>query len=60
MSKARTLRRFHLVATIVWAVLVIPTLLWWAESITWVALMSVYACITGHWAAYSAERAETS
>lgn len=44
----------------VWALLAIPTLLWWRESILWVAFMSLYANVASHWAAYQASRAEDS
>jgi hypothetical protein len=53
-----TYRRIHLVLTFVWASLTIPTLLIWRESILWVAFMSLYANIVGHWAAFQASRAE--
>lgn len=43
---------------LVWAVLAIPTVLWWRESILWVAFMSLYANVAGHWAAYQGARAE--
>lgn len=33
----------HLYEAILWVFLAIPTLLWWKESILWVALMSLYA-----------------
>lgn len=33
----------HLWEAIMWVVLALPTLLWWKESILWVALMSIYA-----------------
>jgi hypothetical protein len=48
----------HLVLTIAWATLLIPTLLWWRTSILWVAFMSLYANVVGHWSAYQAARAE--
>lgn len=44
--------------TVLWVVLVVPTLLWWRESILWVAFMSLYANVVGHWSAYQASRAE--
>lgn len=53
-----TLRRFHLGAAVVWALLAVPTLVWWRESILWVAFMSLYANFIGHWAAWQATRAE--
>ena len=36
----------------------IPSLLWWKESILWVVLMSVWANISGHFSAWQATRAE--
>ena len=49
----------HLALTIAWVLLIVPTVVWWKDSIAWVAFMSLYANIVGHAAAYSAERAET-
>lgn len=53
-----TQRKFHLIATVVWGVAIVPTLLWWKESILWIALISCYANAAGHWAAYEGARAE--
>ena len=52
------MRRIHLYLTFAWSLALIPTLLWWRESILWVAFMSLYANIIGHWSAYQATRAE--
>jgi hypothetical protein len=49
---------FHKAMTVIWIVLIIPTLLWWRESILWVAFMSLYANIATHWGAYQSARAE--
>lgn len=51
-------RTFHLIATTVWVILAIPTVIWWKDSILWVAIMSVWANVVGHWGAYQAARAE--
>jgi hypothetical protein len=62
VSRARDPRRarwLHLVMAISWTLLMVPTLLWWKNSILWVAMMSGYANIVGHWSAYQASRAET-
>lgn len=53
------LRHFHGYATLVWILLIIPSLLWWSESILWVVLMSTWANIAGHWSAWQAARVET-
>lgn len=54
------MRRAHIVLTILWALAAIPTLLWWRDSILWVAFMSLWANVASHWAAYQASRAEES
>jgi hypothetical protein len=38
--------------------LAIPNYLWWSDLVTWVAWMSLYANVVGHWSAYQAARAE--
>jgi hypothetical protein len=52
------LKRLHGWLTIVWAAAVIPTVLWWRESILWIGLISCYANFVGHWSAWQAARAE--
>lgn len=47
-------RHLHLGLAGVWLLLVIPTLLWFRESVLWVAFMSLYANFVGHWSAYQA------
>lgn len=51
-------KRLHLALTAAWALAIVPTLLWWRDSVLWVALMSCYANVAGHWAAYQGARAE--
>lgn len=55
---ASTWRRIHAVMTAAWALLAIPTVLWWHDSVLWVGLMSCYANLVGHFSAYQASRAE--
>lgn len=50
--------RIHFVLLIVWTLLVIPTILFWRESVVWIALMSIYAIIASHWACWEAARAK--
>lgn len=54
----KQLVKFNFICTIVWVLLIFPTLLWWKESILWVALMSIWANIVGHFSAYIAARSE--
>lgn len=56
--KAKRMVIFHLAMTGLWAVLVIPTLIWWKGSILWVALMSVWANVAAHFSAYQGARGE--
>lgn len=53
-------RHLHLALGILWVLLLVPTILWWKDSILWVLVISVYANIVGHWSAYQAVRAEES
>ncbi|MGY5957229.1 Monooxygenase [Kosakonia sp. BK9b] len=55
---ARLMAKLHLFLALIWTVLTIPTLLWWKNSILWVSLMSIYAIVISHLAAYSAAHAE--
>jgi hypothetical protein len=49
---------FHAVMTVVWFLLLIPSLLWWKESILWVIVLSVWANAAGHWSSYQAAKAD--
>lgn len=55
---ATALRRFHAIATLIWLALVIPTVWWWRDSVPWVAAMSVWANVAGHFGSWQAVRAE--
>lgn len=52
------LRRFHGWATVIWTFLLVPSVLWWKDSVPWVVAMSCYANVAGHWAAWQASRTE--
>jgi hypothetical protein len=58
--KAAFYRHLHAGLTLMWALLIIPTLLWWKDSILWVSLMSLWANIAAHFAAWQGTRAEES
>lgn len=49
----------HLVLAALWAVLVIPAVLWWADSIIFVILLSLYANFEASLAAHHALRGES-
>lgn len=46
------------VPTSPWLVLVLPTLLWWRDSILWLALMSVYGLVAHHLTGWETARTE--
>lgn len=59
-QQASTWRKIHAWMTVIWFLAVIPTVLWWADSVLWVGLMSCYAAAVGHFSAWQAVRAEES
>lgn len=54
----RYLRRFHAVMTLVWLILVVPSVLWWKTSILWIIILSVWANVASHFGAWQGARAE--
>lgn len=53
-------RNVHLWLAIGWALLAIPTVLVWRNSILWVSFMSIYAIVISHLAAWAAKKAEVA
>ena len=56
--KALSARRFHQLATGAWAVLLVPSVTWWKESVPWLVFMSGYALVASHWAAVEAAKSD--
>ncbi|WAK43573.1 hypothetical protein [Cronobacter phage EspYZU12] len=52
------MKRFHVFMMVLWAVLLIPSIIWWKDSILWVIFLSLYANFVGHLSAYAGARAE--
>jgi len=46
----------HLVQGYIWILLGIPTIIWWKESVLWVALMSIYANAEASFSAHNAQK----
>jgi hypothetical protein len=42
----------------VWLGMIYPTVVFWKESILWIAIMSVWANVAGEFASYQGARAE--
>lgn len=49
---------FHTYAMFFWIIMFIPTVLWWKESVLWVAIMSLYANIASEAGAREAKKAQ--
>ena len=58
LSNPKFLKQVHGYLTLFWIVALFPTVFWFKASILWVALMSVWANIAGHWSAWQAVNAE--
>ena len=58
LTKVETLATFHAWATVIWTALVIPSILWWRNSIPYLVFISVWALLATHWGAWQAARAE--
>ena len=54
----KALKRFHLVMMGFWAVVAVPGVLYWRESVTFVIILSLYANFAGEFAAYQGARGE--
>lgn len=52
------LKNRHLALASTWGLLAVPTVLWWKDSVLWVAILSLYANLASEIAAHHALRAE--
>ncbi|UDL15928.1 membrane protein [Microbacterium phage Pumpernickel] len=53
------MRAFNGWATLFWLVMIIPSLvLGWVDSVVYVSALSLWALVSGHWAAWQAARVE--
>ena len=50
--------KVQMILTLIWALLFVPALLWWKESVPFLVFVSVYANFVGHWAAWEAAKAK--
>jgi hypothetical protein len=57
---AKFLVKFHFTMILIWVGLIMPTLVWWKDSILWVALMSIWANVYTAVTAWDAARAEVA
>ena len=52
------LRAFHGWMTLTWVLMVVPSILWWRNSVAYLVMLSVYAVVMGHWSSWQAARVE--
>lgn len=45
---------FHRFSAAIWALLLVPALIWWKDSVTFVILASIYANVKSDWGAAEA------
>jgi len=50
--------KIHLVLTALWILLIIPSVLFWKDSVPYLVSISVYAVIMGHVSSWQAARVE--
>ena len=58
LAEPSTWVRIHGTLVIAWSLLLIPSLLWWAESVPWLVTMSCYANIAGSVASWQSAKAD--
>lgn len=58
LAQPNTWVRVHGGLVIVWALLMIPSILWWQNSVAWIVLMSAWANLAGSLASWQAARAD--
>lgn len=51
-------RRIHAVATVLWLLLAVPSMIFWRNRVAYLVFLSVYAVVAAHWSAWQGARAE--
>jgi hypothetical protein len=52
--------RIHLGLTLAWGMLIIPSILWWSQSVPWLVFMSAWANVAASAASWQAAKAAQS
>jgi len=60
LSDPRVWVRIYSIIAAAWVLLMIPSLLWWKDSLLWVIAMSCYANFAGSMASLQAARADVN
>jgi len=57
---AKHLQRLHAALMGVWTLLLVPTLMFWTNSVPFLVFVSLYANFVGHFSSWQAARSEDS
>lgn len=57
-ASPEVMSRFHIIMVIAWTAAIIPSLLWWKDSILFVILISLWANVAAHWAGFQGAHSE--
>ena len=52
------MRRFNFWAMVVFTIMIVPSVLWWKDSVPFLVFISVWANLAGHLSAWQASRVE--
>lgn len=58
LNEPKTWVRTHGFLAVTWTLLMIPSILWWRNSVSWIVLMSAWANVAGSAASWQAARAD--
>lgn len=58
LNRPRVIRTINFWFTVFWLGLIAPTLIWWRDSVLWVAILSIWANVISHYTAYLSARVE--
>lgn len=58
LSQPGTWVRVHAGLTVTWAVLIIPSVLYWRDSVAWLVIMSAWANVAGSAASWQSAKAD--
>lgn len=58
LAEPGTWVKIHGTLAVTWALLIIPSVIWWSQSIAWLVLMSGYANFAGSMASLQSARAD--
>ena len=58
LTSPTAVRNANLLLCLLWIILIVPTVLFWTDSVPWIVFMSLWANIASHFAGWTAGRTE--